>query len=79
MSSYDRSLNQTIDYLQKQKKSGKITRWELGMSDTDKRMLSVRVSKSRPGEPVFSAHVSCYYRGRDLLSAAHRAVAEVSA
>lgn len=80
MSSFDRSLNQTIDYLQKQKKLGTISHWELEMSDASKRMFSVRVSKTPPwsGASVFDARVSMSYRGRDLLSAARRAVAEVS-
>lgn len=72
-----RWLNQAIDWLRKQKKSGRISHWEIEMSDGSRGMFSVRVSKNSPDNKLFSARVSATYRGRDLRSAAGRAVREV--
>ena len=71
------SLLQAKDYLRDQRRAGFITHWEIETSDTSKGMFSVRVSLSEPGGSLFASKVSAYHRGRDLLSCAHRAVAEV--
>lgn len=72
-----RWFNQAVDWLSKQKKAGRISHWELEMSDSTRRMFGVRVSKNSPDNKLFSAKVSATYYGRDLRSAAERAVNEV--
>jgi hypothetical protein len=72
------SLLQARDYLRLQRRAGFITHWEIETSDSTRGMFQVRVSLARPGVSVFEAEVSPFFRGRDLLSAAHRAVAWVS-
>ncbi len=72
------SLLQARDYLRRQKRARAITHYEIETSDSTRGMFQVRVSLARPGVSVFEAEVSPFMRGRDLLSAAHRAVAWVS-
>ncbi len=71
------SLLQARDYLRSQRRAGFITHWEIETSDSTRGMFQVRVSLARPGVSVFDAEVSPFFRGRDLLSAAMRAVAWV--
>lgn len=74
------SMTQAMAYLRKQRRKGMISHWEIGTSDTHCGMFGIRVSKPNPvgASKLFDQAVSCTHYGRDMLSAAHRAVAEVN-
>jgi len=79
------SILQTINYLRRQKTNGKIVHWEIETNDTKRGMFGVRVATWGEGTKcrtvavtLFKQRVSATHCGRDLLSAAHRAVAEVT-
>ncbi len=71
------ALAQAISYLRRQKRSRKITHWELEIGDQSRRMFGVRVTVPLAGA-FMNQRVSATHYGRDLLSAAMRAVAEVT-
>lgn len=71
------SLLQARDYLNRMKRQGFITHWQIETGDGFRGLFGVRVSQSRPGKGLFDQRVSATHYGRDLYSAAMRAVTDV--